>query len=241
MSRQGDWMQTRSGQKFWPLDPRPDEVVLEDIAHALSNTCRFAGHCRTFYSVAEHSVRASLLMQRSDMVNVGTMSLGRRIAFWGAWHGVLGGLWLWHRLTRSDLWSRGLALATHLHDATEAYVTDVPRPLKSALVGYQEIESRVARAIEAHFNIADHGIDDVDVKHFDEVLLATEARDLMGGHSEHKWSLRAAPFQKRIRPWSSAKARAMFLARFVELDRCWFGRTWPWEGSRARLRRAEEG
>ncbi len=55
-SRTGDFMQTFSGKKFFPLDPRADEVFIEDIAHSLSLQCRYAGHCLRFYSVAEHSV-----------------------------------------------------------------------------------------------------------------------------------------------------------------------------------------
>lgn len=54
--RRGDWMQTFTGRRFWPLDPRPEDVSVEDIAHALSLQCRFGGHCLRFYSVAEHSV-----------------------------------------------------------------------------------------------------------------------------------------------------------------------------------------
>lgn len=54
--RTGDFMQTATGRKFWPLDPRADEVFIEDIAHSLSLQCRYAGHCLRFYSVAEHCV-----------------------------------------------------------------------------------------------------------------------------------------------------------------------------------------
>lgn len=52
----GPWMQTFTGRKFYPLDPRPEEVFLEDIAHHLSMLCRFTGAVARFYSVAQHSV-----------------------------------------------------------------------------------------------------------------------------------------------------------------------------------------
>ncbi|MBB4192826.1 hypothetical protein [Rhizobium aethiopicum] len=55
-ARTGDFMQTATGRKFWPLDPRSEEVFIEDIAHSLSLQCRYAGHCLRFYSVAEHCV-----------------------------------------------------------------------------------------------------------------------------------------------------------------------------------------
>lgn len=58
-NRHGDFIQTFHGGCFWPLEPRPEEVHIEDIAHALSMQCRYAGHCLRFFSVAEHSVLVS--------------------------------------------------------------------------------------------------------------------------------------------------------------------------------------
>jgi hypothetical protein len=172
-------MQTAHGRQFWPLDPRPEEVHIDDIAHALSNMCRFAGHCREFYSVAEHCVRVSALANAAEPEH---------------------------------------ALAALLHDATEAYVVDVPRPLKPFLDGYKSIEARVARAIETRFGLAIGALDSPFVKHWDEVLLATEARDIMGGESAGKWSLRAAPLPNRIAPWTPRDARERFLVRFSALS-----------------------
>lgn len=63
--RKGNWMQTIGGRAFYPLDPRPEDVAIYDIAHALSHVCRFGGHCREFYSVAEHSVRVAMAIREA--------------------------------------------------------------------------------------------------------------------------------------------------------------------------------
>lgn len=59
----GPWIQTVSGKRFYLLDPRPEMICLEDIAHALGQLCRFTGHTRSFLSVAEHSVTVSHLLK----------------------------------------------------------------------------------------------------------------------------------------------------------------------------------
>lgn len=60
--RKGDWMITYTGGEFWPLDPRPEEISMTDIAHSLALLCRFNGHCQKFYSVAQHSVIVSRMV-----------------------------------------------------------------------------------------------------------------------------------------------------------------------------------
>jgi len=64
--RKGDWAQLYSGKKFWPLDPKAEEIQIEDIAHALSLSTRFNGHCEKFYSIAQHSVLVSLIVKRDQ-------------------------------------------------------------------------------------------------------------------------------------------------------------------------------
>lgn len=53
--RNGDWIGTFTGKCFYLLDPRPEDVCIEDIAHALSQICRFNGHTKAPYDVASHS------------------------------------------------------------------------------------------------------------------------------------------------------------------------------------------
>jgi len=62
MERKGDWEQVYSGEKFWPLDPKPEEVNIKDIAHSLALQCRFNGHCNKFFSIAQHSVFVSKIV-----------------------------------------------------------------------------------------------------------------------------------------------------------------------------------
>lgn len=71
------WIQVRSGGRFYPLSPKAEEVHLEDIAHALSQLCRFTGHSQYLYSVGQHCVHVSeLLEQRSpDDINLALAGL----------------------------------------------------------------------------------------------------------------------------------------------------------------------
>jgi hypothetical protein len=55
------WIETSSGRTFDPFSYNPD-FAIEDIAHALSNISRWNGHCRHFYSVAQHSILVSQIM-----------------------------------------------------------------------------------------------------------------------------------------------------------------------------------
>jgi hypothetical protein len=72
------FIQTYTGKIFHPLAARPQDVDIHDIAHALALKCRFNGHCKSFYSVAEHSVRVSRCLEVSGADN--------KLALWGLMH-----------------------------------------------------------------------------------------------------------------------------------------------------------
>ena len=65
----GAWIETYTGRRFYVLDPRPLDVDIKDIAHALSLLCRFTGHTREFYSVAQHSILVSRVCDREDALS----------------------------------------------------------------------------------------------------------------------------------------------------------------------------
>lgn len=60
------WMQTFTGVQFWPLAPKVEDIRIEDIAHGCANVCRYGGHTRSFYSVAQHCVIVSNLVPAED-------------------------------------------------------------------------------------------------------------------------------------------------------------------------------
>lgn len=178
VERVGGWGCTASGRRYWPEDPRPGDIAIEDIAHALALQCRYGGHCSEFYSVAQHAVYVSEACAPND-------------ALWGL-----------------------------LHDASEAYIVDIPRPFKLAM-GMQEylrFEERFMGAICDAFGLP-HGMPS-SVRLADEVLLATEARDLMPHQGEGgvpRWTLTHPPLEWRITPWTWRQAREQFLSRFHTL------------------------
>lgn len=56
-----DYIITYTGKRVKLFDPDPDDVCIEDLAHHLSNICRFTGASRWHYSVAQHSYYVALL------------------------------------------------------------------------------------------------------------------------------------------------------------------------------------
>ncbi len=170
-TRMGDWMQTYTGRAFWPLDPRPDEVSIEDIAHALSLQCRFAGHCRFHYSVAQHSVMVA---------NASGVS-----AVWGL-----------------------------LHDAAEAYLVDLPRPVKGSMPAYRAIEETLLGVVAEHFGLMLPIPEQVFVA--DNEALATEKRDVME-KPPREWAPLPDPWPARIREWQPREAERAFLEKAVDL------------------------
>lgn len=183
--RAGDWMQTFTGRAFWPLDPRVDEVDPIDVAHSLGHQCRYAGHTRRFYSVAEHCILMSLVMP-----------------------------------------TRELALAALLHDAAEAYVVDVPRPLKRHLPGYAQIEDRVLGVVLQRFGVtferAPLGVGGLlvlprEVKQADDRILLDERAQLMAPPPA-SWALEhLEPLGVGIDALPPHRATEAYLARLESL------------------------
>lgn len=171
-TRVGNWMQTYTGVQFWPMDPRPEEIVIDDIAHALSNCCRYAGHCREFYSVAEHSVLVSEVVPPEH------------------------------------------AFQALLHDATEAYLVDVPRPLKRYLTNYHEIEDTLWKAIAKRFGIPEEL--HPSIKEADNAVLLAEAEQIMGPKPA-PWNIEGKAADVKVRCNSPWLARNRFMLRFTEL------------------------
>ncbi len=171
--RIGDFMQTYTGRSFYPLDPRAEEISLEDIAHSLSNQCRFAGHCKSFYSVAQHSVLVADNVPESD-----------------------------------KKWAL-------LHDATEAFLVDLPRPVKyhSAIgVAYREAEDALTKVICERFGLP--LVPPPSVKQADNDVLLAERRDLMQ-EQRVKWTIgmdgKSKAVPQIIVPWSPSLSKKAFL------------------------------
>lgn len=170
--RKGNWMQTYTGKKFWPLDPLPEEIDIEDIAHALSMKCRYNGHVKFFYSVAEHSCIIC------------------------------------------DLLPQHLKLQGLLHDAPEAYLVDIPRPLKPFLTNYAELEALNWAVISDKYGVPFEF--DPLLKELDNGILLTERDYLMDGIAG-EWGITADKPDVIISGWSPETSKFAFLQRFGEL------------------------
>ena len=67
--QRGKFVMTYSGKMIDPLNPNPDDIEIVDIAHALSNMCRYGGHLHKFKSVAEHCIEVCMLAKRKEKLD----------------------------------------------------------------------------------------------------------------------------------------------------------------------------
>lgn len=120
-----------------------------------------------------------------------------------------------HSLRVSSLLPIELALGGLLHDANEAYLPDIPRPVKELVPEYKKVENLTELAIFKKFGI-NLGLQDmIRIKIADNLMLATEGRDLMGDTTG--WGLIEIPLKRTIIPLSAYNSRISFLERFNAL------------------------
>lgn len=121
-----------------------------------------------------------------------------------------------HSLMVSSLVPQRLALAALLHDAAEAYLGDMVKPLKGLFPDFSRIEEAVMSIIGNRFGVVE--FDDRQIKQADLIALATEKRDLMPRSSESWHTLDGvAPLPTRIEAMSPRLAKEKFLSEFERL------------------------
>jgi len=167
---EGKFMTTISGKRINYENPTVEMFDINDIAHSLSNLCRFGGHINRFYSVAQHSVMVSNLVPHH------------------------------------------LALAALLHDASEAYLSDIVRPAKRMLPQYKDLELKFQGVIEQRFAVT---FDHEEIHIADNKALYAEAFHFYGDIDD--WGLDGFEHYATITPLHAEHARLMFMCRFSEL------------------------
>jgi hypothetical protein len=172
----GPTILTADGNYFDFERPDPNHVTIKSVARGLANTCRFAGQCARFYSVAEHSVLLS------KMVSI----RGNHIERIGL-----------------------------LHDAAEAFILDMPKPLKEMLPDYKAVESRVEEVVFSKFGFSNPL--PAIIKDADRRMLATEQSQIMFNTDDWKWTHSVIPYPLKIECWPPDRAYHEFMLRAEEL------------------------
>jgi hypothetical protein len=158
-----DCIRTFSGKYVNVFEPTLEMIDIEDIAHALSNQPRFGGHLPKFYSVAQHCVMCSELIEEP------------------------------------------FKLGALMHDASEAYLLDIPSPIKHRLPNYKILEDQMMMLISDKFGLKD--LWSLEVKNIDRFMLQMEWDVLM----------LQGPDSDRLKCWAPPFAKRRFLELFYQL------------------------
>lgn len=178
----GPWAQVYSGAKYYPLNPRAEDILLDDIIHHLSRIGRYNGGTASKrpYTVAQHSVYV--------MEDVR------------------------HRGGTSEECFCGL-----MHDATEAYMGDLIRPLKRLIPDFERLEEKLFSAIAEKFGMAPE-IPEI-VRRADNAVLMAEKRRLVP--NADPWSIEEPPASwiTTFNVWDAKRAEKAFRESFNHCNR----------------------
>ena len=184
----GDYFQTFTGKHFYLMNPRVEDVCIEDVAHALARTCRYGGHVSVEnYSVAEHSC----LIAQYVLDN------------WTAY---------------APAYRRTLALRGLLHDAPEAYYGDIKRPIKhepsiKAVLG--PIFAKVDGVVFAALGVPPDEL--LAIKALDRRIVRDEKVQVMNGEPCKPDMAGMPPLNVAIRGLLPGAAEEWFLRLYREL------------------------
>lgn len=174
--RNDNFVQTYTGKKFWPAAPREEDVDHYDIAHSLSMQCRYAGHCKEFYSVAEHGVL---------LFNYAYLYYDDPLVWWWALH----------------------------HDDSEAYMVDLPRPVKQMMPDYRAGEKNVMDVIANNAGVPRTA--PKVVKELDGRIISDERANLV----DMDWGYETPePLGIKLKLWSPREAELAYLSAQKTLE-----------------------
>ena len=185
------WLATCSGQGFFPLEPRAEDVRIDDIAHGLAHSFRFAGQAVRGYTVAQHSLEVSRRLPPED-------------ALWGLLHDAAEA---WLPDVPPEI-KRAMGLAVPTSDGSDEY---------HAIVPFKIVEREILMVVAECFGLP-WPVPET-IKDADDRELAREWRDLWD-ERQPPWpgpSL-AEPYPEVIE-WcrTPEDIEGVFLKRFSEL------------------------
>jgi hypothetical protein len=178
------YVETYTGRAFFPLEPQVKDVSIIDIAHHLSNQCRYSGAPSSFYSTAQHCCLLADFVQKR----------------WG---------------TPLD------CLQILMHDAAEAYLVDMPRPVKQFMPQFRDWDHAIQMCVRSWL-----GLDGVPIPTWQDELdsrIIVDERAQVMSDSGNDWGHDLEPLGIEITPWAPVLAEQQFLIRYAAYSKGHYG------------------
>lgn len=171
------YITTYTRKHFNPINPNPELICIEDIAHALPMICRGNGHVRSFWSVGEHCILCAKEAEKRE-------------------------------------YSNRVILAALLHDASECYMSDVPRPLKQNMKEYRRQEEHLLNVLYKKFlGSSLNKMEEKQIKEIDNALLWYDLKYLLDEVSEEERPELQVEIDYKVRTFSEVEKEYLEIFR----------------------------